>query len=215
MLYRYRISRLLELERIRTRIATDLHDDIGANLTRISLLSEVAKQKAENGNGNLLTSIADIARESVASMNDIVWAIAPDHDSLLDLTRRMRQHAEEIFAMRDIDLEFTAPDAETDLKLSVGVRRDLLLIFKEAVNNAARHSDCSEVKIDFSCKNSVLKLQIKDNGKGFEIDAENDGQGLRSMMRRAKLLGGNLEIESNLGNGTNVELEMALSKKKF
>ena len=69
------------MEKVRTRIATDLHDDIGANLTRISLLSEVAKQKSENGNGNLLTSIADIARESVASMNDIVWAISPEHDS--------------------------------------------------------------------------------------------------------------------------------------
>ena len=98
-IYKYRLQRLLELEKVRTRIATDLHDDIGANLTRISLLSEVAKQKAANGNGQLLSSIADIARESVASMNDIVWAIAPEHDSLLDLTRRMRQHAEEIFAL--------------------------------------------------------------------------------------------------------------------
>ncbi|NJM53318.1 MAG: hypothetical protein HC846_07925, partial [Blastocatellia bacterium] len=86
LLYKYRLNRLLELEKVRTRIATDLHDDIGANLTRISLLSEVAKQNSENGNGQMLSSIAEIARESVASMNDIVWAIAPEHDSLLDLT---------------------------------------------------------------------------------------------------------------------------------
>jgi ligand-binding sensor domain-containing protein/two-component sensor histidine kinase len=209
-IYRNRLKRLLEMERMRTRIATDLHDDIGANLTRISLLSEVAKQNAVNGNGNLLTSIAGIARESVASMNDIVWAIAPEHDSLLDLTRRMRQHAEEVFALREIDLSFDAPAADTDLKLSVGVRRDVLLIFKEAVNNAARHSDCSRVAINFSVENAKLLLQIKDNGVGFAADSESDGQGLRSMARRAKALGGVLTIESN--NGTLVKFELILAK---
>ncbi|MBA4182682.1 MAG: hypothetical protein H0X49_01540 [Acidobacteria bacterium] len=214
LFYKNRLARLLQMERMRTRIATDLHDDIGANLTRISLLSEVAKQKSENGNGNLLTSIADIARESVASMNDIVWAISPDHDSLLDLTRRMRRHAEEVFALRDVDLEFNAPTADADLKLSVGVRRDVLLIFKEAVNNAAKYSDCSRVEIDFCVDNTILFLQIKDNGKGFEIDSENDGQGLRSMTRRARALGGNLRIDSRVEEGTVIEFEMSLLKNR-
>lgn len=209
--YRFRVSRLLELERVRTRIATDLHDDIGANLTRISLLSEVAKQKSENGNDNLLTSIADIARESVASMNDIVWAISPDHDSLLDLTRRMRRHAEEVFALRDIDLKFAAPEA--DLKLSVGVRRDVLLIFKEAVSNAAKHADCTQVSIDFTCKHSILSVRIEDNGKGFKKNqTETDGQGLRNMTRRAASLGGKLNIETQTGKGTIVELKLSLPK---
>lgn len=211
--YRYRLRRLMELERIRTRIATDLHDDIGANLTRISLLSEVAKQKSENGNGNLLTSIADIARESVSSMNDIVWAISPDHDSLLDLTRRMRRHAEEVFALRDVDLQFDAPTTETALKLSVGVRRDVLLIFKEAVNNAAKHSDCSRVAIDFRMDDVTLFLRIKDDGKGFDLDNKNgDGLGLRSMTRRADALGGKLKIESQKINGTVVEFKMPLMR---
>lgn len=208
LFYKNRLARLLQMERMRTRIATDLHDDIGANLTRISLLSEVAKQKSENGNGNLLTSIADIARESVSSMNDIVWAISPDHDSLLDLTRRMRRHAEEVFAARDVDLVFDAPTAETDLKLSVGVRRDVLLIFKEAVNNAAKHSDCSRVTIEFRVDDSALFLRIRDDGKGFEIDSENDGQGLRSMTRRAAALGGKLKIDSRNISGTIIEFEM-------
>ncbi len=210
--YRFRLTRLLELERMRTRIATDLHDDIGANLTRISLLSEVAKQKSTIGNGNLLTSIADIARESVASMNDIVWAISPEHDSLADLTVRMRRHAEEIFALRDVDLEFNAPVVDTGLKLSVGVRRDVLLIFKEAVNNAARHSDCTKVEIDFRLNNAMLFLRIEDNGKGFETGSENDGQGLRSMTRRARALGGNLKIDSSKSTGTIVEFELPLPK---
>lgn len=210
LIYKYRLKRLLELERVRTRIATDLHDDIGANLTRISLLSEVAKQKAENGNGELLSSIADIARESVSSMNDIVWAISPEHDSLLDLTRRMRRHAEEVFSQPDIDLEFNAP-LDSNIQLDVGTRRDVLLIFKEAVNNAAKHSDCTKVEINFSLEHSILRLQIKDNGKGFSTDSEFDGQGLRSMTRRAESLGGKLNINSE--NGTNVEFEMNLRKE--
>lgn len=209
--YRFRLSRLLELERVRTRIATDLHDDIGANLTRISLLSEVAKQKSENS-GSLLTSIADISRESVASMNDIVWAISPKHDSLLDLTRRMRRHAEEVFVLRDIDLEFHAPPSDADLKLSVGVRRDVLLIFKEAVNNAARHSNCSRVAIGFSAGNSTLSLRIEDNGQGFDSDSESDGQGLQSMNKRAAALGGSLSVDSSRSAGTTVRFEMSLTK---
>ena len=204
--YRYRVSRLLELERVRTRIATDLHDDIGANLTRISLLSEVAKQG--NGNRTLLTSIADIARESVSSLNDIVWAISPEHDRLLDLTRRMRQHAEDVFALRDIELNFNAPSPDADIKLSVGERRDVLLIFKEAVNNAARHSECTKVVIDLHPGSNGLHLQISDNGRGFAIGSESGGQGLRSMSRRAAALGGQLQIDSRPGEGTTVRFEL-------
>lgn len=205
LLYRRRVSRLLEMERMRTSIATDLHDDIGANLTRISILSEVAQQKSTANNGNSLTSIADIARESVASMNDIVWAIAPEHDSLLDLTRRMRQHSEEIFAQREIELDFNTPSDDKEFKLNVGVRRDVLLIFKEAVNNVARHSGCSKVSIDFRCEHSSLTLRIKDNGSGFDSgNYESDGQGLRSMARRSKALGGELTVDSMKMYGTDI-----------
>src|SRR4029079_2170689 len=106
-----------------------LHDDIGANLTRIALLSEVAHQP----------SIGHIARESVSAMSDIVWAINPARDSLLDLVRKMRQHADELFTRRNIELHLTTPLDRESLRLGVDVRRDVLLIFKEAVNNAARH----------------------------------------------------------------------------
>jgi signal transduction histidine kinase len=211
LFYKNRLARLLEMERMRTRIATDLHDDIGANLTRISLLSEVANRQAASENGKkILPSIAEIARESVASMNDIVWAISPEHDSLIDLTRRMRRHAEDVFALRDVDLEFNA--RESDLRLSVGVRRDVLLIFKEAVNNAAKHSNCTKVAIDFRYENATLFLQIKDDGKGFDAETlESDGQGLRSIARRAKALKGELAIESKPECGTAVRFEMSLS----
>ena len=204
---------------MRTRIATDLHDDIGANLTRISLLSEVAKQElGQNGSNSekesSLSSIARIARESVTSMSDIVWAINPDRDSLRDLTRKMRSHAEEIFTLRDIELDFKAPDSEQNLKLGVAARRDLLLIFKEAVNNAARHSNCRKIVIDFRVEHGLLLLTITDNGKGFSPSFDGEGQGLRSMKRRAESLGASFSIESIAGSGTTVEILLNLSRTR-
>jgi ligand-binding sensor domain-containing protein/two-component sensor histidine kinase len=217
LFFRYRVARLLEMTNMRTRIATDLHDDIGANLTRIALLSEVAKQQHHEGNGtedSPLLSIARIARESVSSMSDIVWAINPERDSLLDLTRRMRQHADEIFTLRDIQLRFNAPAAKESLRLGADVRRDLLLIFKEAVNNAARHSNCSRVKIDFKVEGSKLVLEMADDGVGFARSAESEGQGLRSMQRRASALAGALEISSRTGKGTIVKVIIPLARAR-
>lgn len=213
--YRYRVQRLMQIVNIRTRIASDLHDDIGANLTRISLLSEVAKQNLGAANGSddsPLMSISRIARESVGSMSDIVWAIDPERDSLLDLTRRMRRHADEVFTLRDIELNFNAPTAKESLRLGVDVRRDLLLIFKEAVNNAARHSHCTRVNIDLLLQPSKLLLEIIDNGAGFDQSIEGEGHGLRSMKRRAEALGGTLAIESRSGVKTIIRVSVPLGR---
>ena len=227
---RYRMARLLEITNMRTRIATDLHDDIGANLTRIALLSEVAKQQLDNvrepvvvskqgvpENGredSPLVSIARIARESAGSMGDIVWAINPERDSLLDLTRKMRQHADEVFTLRDIELRFNAPNAKDSLRLGTDIRRDLLLIFKEAVNNAARHSRCSSVRIDFRVEGPMLILEIADNGIGVDPDIETQGQGLRSMMRRATVLRGTIKITSQSGEQTIVSVKVPVSQRR-
>lgn len=211
-LYRYRVTRLLEMANIRTRIATDLHDDIGANLTRIALLSEVVNRSKEvdsnPGDDMRLSSITRIARESVSSMSDIVWAINPNRESVVDLARRMRQHADEIFTLRDIDLRFTVPASAGGLRLEMDVRRDLLLIFKEAVNNAARHSRCSHVVIELRVEASRLLLAVIDDGVGFNASAESDGQGLTSMNRRAKRLGGHMDVTSVPGVGTTVRLDI-------
>ena len=196
-LYRYRVARVLEMAQMRTRIATDLHDDIGANLTRIALLSEVAKREhagtetrdavdppetseTDHDDGPL-ASIAVIARESVSSMSDIVWAVNPARESLLDLIRRMRQHADQVFTSRDIELRFSAPGGADNVRLAMDVRRDVLLIFKEAVNNAARHSGCSRAEIDLRVAGSRLVLTLTDNGVGFDTSLQSEGQGLASM----------------------------------
>ncbi len=215
-LYRYRVARILELANVRTRIATDLHDDIGANLTKIAILSEVVRQQLGDSKGEKddpLSSIARISRESVAAMSDIVWAVNPRRDSLRDLVRRMRRHAEEVFVTRDIRLDFRAP--EPNLKLGVDVRRDLFLIFKEAVNNAVRHSGCSRVAIALAVTGQSLELEIYDNGVGFDPKAESDGQGLTNMRERARKLGGELELTSEQPGGTRIHIRVPYARARL
>jgi signal transduction histidine kinase len=211
--HRSRLSRTLEFERVRTRIATDLHDDVGANLTRIAILSEVARQQPHQNAPSLdapLSAIADIARESVTTMSDIVWAISPERDSLRDMVPRMRDHAEEVFESRDIRVMFDMPELAPSTRLGVDFRRDLYLVFKEAINNAARHSKCSNVAIALRPSGSELWLEITDDGVGFDTARGTEGNGLGSMRRRAERLGATLDLVSSPGAGTSVRLRMPL-----
>src|SRR5262249_10555411 len=210
-IYRYRLRRLLELERVRTRIASDLHDDIGANLARIAILSEVAHQRLQEDNSSIevpLSSIAQISRESAASMGDIVWAINPKRDHLIDLVQRMRKLANEVLGSRGIEHEFIAPVADEDLRLGADLRRDMLLIFKEALNNIARHSNCSTANIELTVESRWLNLRIADDGSGFDATAQLEGNGLASMKRRARGLGGDLKVSSVQGKGTELILRV-------
>jgi ligand-binding sensor domain-containing protein/two-component sensor histidine kinase len=213
--YRYRVSTILEVAEMRTRIATDLHDDIGANLTKIAILSEVARQRlGESEDSTPLVSIARIARESVSAMSDIVWAINPKGDSLLDVVRRMRRHAEEVFAAGNVSLAFAALETDGALRVGISVRRDLFLIFKEAVNNAARHARCTHVAIDLRAEGSWLELRVIDDGAGFDAAAESEGQGLASIRRRAEKMGGKIEVESHPGHGTSVRLRVPCTRPR-
>ena len=207
-LHRYRVRYLLEVERVRTHIATDLHDDIGANLTRIAILSELARNPASAGGspGESLDAIAAISRESVTSMSDIVWAINPTKDSVDDLVRRMRRFADEAFSSRGVALEFRGPEHERDMRLDHETRRQLFLVFKECVANALRHSGCSRAEIELRAGPRQLVLTVWDDGRGFDPSAAVEGSGLESMRRRAAALGGTLEVDSTPGRGTRVTL---------
>jgi signal transduction histidine kinase/ligand-binding sensor domain-containing protein len=211
--HRYRVARLLEVAAMRTRIATDLHDDIGSNLTKIAILSEVAQQgRSLDGEraDDPLASIARISRESVASMSDIVWAINPRRDGLRDLTSRMRRFAEDTFIARGVGFEFRAPDEGRDLKVGADVRRQVYLIFKESVNNVVRHSSCDRAEVDFHLDGREGVLIIADNGRGFDPAQIEDGNGLVSMRRRAEAFGGRLEVDSG-SSGTKVTLRIPLA----
>jgi len=206
-------ERLRELEQVRRHIAADLHDDIGSNLTRISLISEVAQRKLDGADPPVrehLSSIAKLSRELVDSMSEIVWAINPNRDHLADLSQRMRHFASDLLTARQINFHFRVLDFDGDIKVGANVRREFFLIFKEGVNNIARHSACTEADIELHADGDNLVLTLNDNGKGFDANEKRSGHGLMSMRERTRLLGGRLEIDSAPGRGASLKFTVPL-----
>ncbi len=197
VLYNYRVRHLLAMERLRVRIATDLHDDIGASLTQISILSEVARRSGATG---ALTDVAEIARTVVQDMSDIVWAINPRHDRFEDLVNRMRRFASDTLA--DIDLRFEAENLPGDRSVPLNIRRPLYLVFKEAVNNVARHSGARVAVIRLSAAGAHLLLDVEDDGCGLQPDRPAPGEGLLSIRRRMRESGGAAQWNARAGGGT-------------
>lgn len=222
-----RDERLRELERVRRRIATDLHDDIGSSLTQISILSEVLRQRLNPATGaptsvgqsqinEPLQLIANASRELVDSMSDIVWAINPQKDHLRDLTQRLRRFAADSFTARNIKFQLRLPESlETaeDVQLGANLRREVFLIFKEGVNNMIKHSGCTEADIELNIVDGMLNLRLQDNGQGFDLASESDGHGLASMLDRAKGIGGQFQITSKPGIGTTITLSVELEER--
>jgi signal transduction histidine kinase len=208
--YRYRLAQPLKVERVRTRIATDLHDDIGASLSRMAMLSEVVKQHSggsQTQDNELLTEIADSARGVVDSMSDIVWSIDPRRDDLQNLVQRLRQFASEVLEAKSIDWELRAPPEVMNLKLDPEDRQHLFLIFKEGINNVVRHSHgAKSVTLSIRVEGRYLVGELNDDGCGFtpkhpeeERARGRGGNGLPNMRSRAEQSGGRLEIISSQG----------------
>jgi two-component system, NarL family, sensor histidine kinase UhpB len=141
-------------------------------------------------------------------MRDIVWAINPHRDSVLEMTRKMRQYAEETFVPKDVAVKFDAPAGGANIKLSMDIRRELFLIFKEAVNNAARHSGCGKIELDFHVSQGRIFLQIADDGRGFEPASEFEGNGLANMKARAEKIGADFQVESAIGRKTTIKVRL-------
>jgi signal transduction histidine kinase len=212
--FRYRLRALLEVERVRTSIATDLHDDIGSSLSKIAILSEVARRDGGPASSRHLGTIADISRELVDSMSDIVWSVNPRRDSLLDLIQRMRAFATELFSAQGVALGFEAPADGAALRLPTGLRRQVFLVFKEAVTNAAAHSGCRRVQVALTLAHGSLSLTVADDGRGLGAPT-GDGHGLATMTARARALRGELAVESSPGAGTRVVLRVPLARRQW
>jgi ligand-binding sensor domain-containing protein/two-component sensor histidine kinase len=217
---RISLRRKLELERVRTRIATDLHDDIGASLTRIAMLSEVTRRQQGDvppESAQRLTQIADNARSVVDSMSDIVWAIDPRRDDFLSVIERVRSFAADTLGAALVRWQFTVAPRLEERRLTPEQRRALYLIFKEAISNIARHAECRNASFQLSLEHATLVALIEDDGCGMQDEptgngrAGRGGQGLRNMKARAAEIGGLLAIESRAGGGTRLRLTMPLS----
>jgi signal transduction histidine kinase len=225
--HRYRVNQLLAVERVRTRIASDLHDDIGSSLSQIAILSEVVNARVAPAPADVaepLARIGALSRESVDAMGDIVWAVSPDLGTPVHLSQRMRRLASDLLPARGIELTFESSD-EGQVRLGIETRREVFLIFKEALHNVVRHANATDVSIALTIGRRALRLVVADNGKGFAAERQANGrvdgrgtletgnavdaagQGLRSMKRRAAAIGGRLSITSAPGAGTTITLD--------
>lgn len=214
LVHRVRLRQALAMERIRSQIATDLHDEVGSGLSQIAVLSEVAKREAPAA-APLLDQAAGIARSLRDSMSDIVWAVDPRKDRLLDLVQRMRQATFNLLEVDGLDVEFHAPPEQAldGIALLADRRRHLLLILKEAVTNIARHADATCARIDLQLRDGRVELVVEDNGRGCGPNPGR-GCGLRNMASRAAALGGTLTVGERPGGGTRVHLVAPLPRRR-
>ena len=204
----------LQAETLRTHIAEDLHDEMGSTLSSISIFSELLRQRAQETSPEMLPLVNRISQNVEAvlrSLDDIVWAVSPGLDTLADLVRRMQDHAAELLGPMAIRHSFSTQNLQGNQSVAVDRRKDLYLIFKEALNNALRHSACTAIDITVSLADGVFRLEIVDNGRGFDPSARPNGNGLANMGRRAQSLGTELTVDSAPGRGTRIWLSAKIT----
>ncbi len=213
--YRYRIAQLMKLQAIRNEISKDLHDDIGSTLSSISILSEVARNKMEEGQHeqslSVLGKINTYSHEMIEKMSDIVWAVNSGDDRIEDLIQRIKNAVVETCALKKIGLEFQVDEGFRNQELSITVRKNIYLICKEAVNNAIKHAGCSKINAYFKTSSSGLAITIRDDGNGFDPENATAGNGLKNIRLRVAEINGAVVIQS-MKNNTVIGIEIPVPK---
>lgn len=200
------------MEQERGRLSRDIHDEIGAGLTEIAILSEVAQRASADRNAkDSFRRVATTARDLTARLGEIIWAIDPRRDRLVQFVDYLRDRTYQYLDGLNLKVKWTIPDTLPDFALSSNVRRNLILICKECVNNAVKHSEASEIEISLKITNAILNLSMSDNGRGLPGGPKR-GNGLRNIEERAKELGGELIVESQTQKGVSVTLKLPLRK---
>ena len=202
-----RIKNQLEIEKLKLKIASDLHDNIGSGLTEISILSELAERNGDSTNSVIkkdLHKISDTARYLVDSMSDIVWVVNPQRDSLHDLIVKLKDSYNEFFSSVGISFQVKNVEKSDDIKLPMEYKQNLLLMFREAINNAIKYSACKKIILEAFYKNDLIEIVLQDDGVGFDSEQINYGNGIKNMKDRAKKLKGNIKLESEIGKGTTI-----------
>lgn len=203
------------LDQERARIAKDLHDDLGANLTQIVFLSERVEVARDDGQETApwFNLIPATARRTIQSLDEIVWAINPRHDSLESLANYLSQFAQEHLALARVRCVLDVPTVLPGVPLSAEVRHNLLLTTREALQNAVTHARATEVRLTLKLDEDGLTIAIADNGKGFDPHSVSpESNGLQNMRRRLEEIDGRLEIHTRLGQGTTVFLRILHSR---
>ena len=207
--YRIRLARLRALERLRQQIARDLHDEVGANLGSISLLTEVMEKMPQPGD---LAQIRSTADQTMDTLRDLVWIINPTHEHLSDLIARLKQIAAIMLA--NLHYDFAEMEEATNIKLSLELRRNIPPLFKEALNNIRKHSGANHVNIRLYCLAGKLVLEVRDDGVGFDVARKRPGDGLKNFQNRAAEMRAELSVTSQPNAGTTVLLTAPLTKSR-
>jgi ligand-binding sensor domain-containing protein len=211
---RQRRTRLRELERLRVRIAGDLHDELGSSLWSIALLSQMLKKHGKMGDEERRDAdeIHRIARQTSNAIRDIVWIINPAFDTVQDLVQRMKDFAGTI--LRGAEYQLKCEGLNLSRRLTLGFRENVFLMYKEILTNVAKHAGASSVEICLKELPRIWELSIRDNGVGFDPSTPVTGNGLQNLRRRAEKIGASVQVASSPGKGTTVTLTIPNSMER-
>lgn len=211
--YKIRLQQIRKLQRVRENISRDLHDEIGAHMTNISLQSVVGKMYPNDPVriAEAFNHIDDDSQKVSAAMREIIWSINPENDKLENALPRMLHYATELLEARGITVSASLPAHTEIYKLAMERRRDLFLIFKEAITNVVKHSDAGRVKISFEIEQKKLLVKIEDDGKGYEPQNIFGGNGLMNMKQRAEKHNWHFVLQSEQGRGSSLYLAVPIA----
>ena len=212
---RYRIRHLIEIKNVREKIAAELHDEIGSGLTKIAILSEHALKSNPIENkfpshlpqNQSIERVGNIARNLVDQMEDVIWSINPKYDKLEDFIIHFKNYAYEVCEAKNIDLKIETSNID-NIKLNSNIKRKLQLISVEALNNSLKHADCSHINYKINMKNKIINLEFRDNGKGFTLDGNEQGNGIPNMKKYIEELRGSINFESKENSGTIIKIQI-------
>ncbi len=208
----HQAKRQMEIEHMRNEIARDLHDDMGSTLSSIHIISQLAlKENHIESSGKYFQQISENSAKMMESMSDMVWSINPDNDSLQKILIKMKEFSAEILEPKNMNYQFQGEETLNGTVLDVAKRKNIFLIFKESINNAAKYSEGSLVDVHFTQVANDLLLTIRDNGKGFDSMKMQNGNGLKNMKARAIEINAQLYLESIKGQGTTLKLKLPLT----
>lgn len=217
LFYRYRINQLLEVQRVKNTISADLHDDIGSRLTSIQFLSALSRKKWMNQEDTTgcLMGIDEEVQASAEALNEIVWNIKMDDESLEDIVAKMRRYAGE--ALDPVEIEYKV-EIDSDFsrkKMKMQKRREIFLIYKELLNNVRKHAGAGKVKIKISIVGNMFFLAVRDNGRGFDPSLDTSRNGLKNVRERIKKWNGKFKISSKEGHGSVIKIWLPFDRLTF
>ncbi|MBO6524527.1 MAG: hypothetical protein JJ971_11915 [Balneolaceae bacterium] len=208
--YKIRINQLLKVERMRTKIASDLHDEVSATLTGISYFAEAIKRdKNQSKAAHFVSLISESAGDAKEKITDIVWSINPENDSWELFLSKCRRFTSDLLESKELEYSLNITE-HVPGKLNMEVRQHLWMIFKEMITNAVRHSAATRLDVIMDIENGKLKLIVQDNGKGFDLDETVDGNGIRNIRKRSAKIGAVITIHSEEDFGTRWRMELPL-----